>query len=149
MKLAFVPLAATLAACVAQPVLPTIPVSPAPGKSFQAFATEQAWCQQYAADRTAPAVEQANNQAIGSTLLTTALGAGLGGALGAAWGNAGQGAAIGAASGAVPGAVVGSARVPYRQAVLQQQYDVSYGQCMAMHGNIVPGFFSEPVAARR
>src|SRR5215468_4637498 len=85
----------SLAACVQPPMAPTIPVSPGPNKSFQVFSSEQALCQQYAYNQTAPAAAAATNQAVGGTLLTTALGAGIGGAVGG-----GRGAGIGAASGA-------------------------------------------------
>src|SRR5271165_1280696 len=84
-----------LAACVAPPLGPTIPVAPGPNRSFDAFAADQAFCQQYAASQTAPAAYAANNQAIGGAILTTALGAAIGGAVGG-----GRGAGIGAASGA-------------------------------------------------
>ncbi len=138
-------LAATmaLAACVQTPVAPMIPVAPGPKKSFDAFGADQAVCQQYAAAETAPAVAAANNQAVGGTLLTTALGAGLGAAIGG-----GRGAAIGAASGAGLGTVVGASGSSYAQMSVQQQYDILYGQCMAAHGNSVPGFSPPPDAPR-
>src|SRR5215472_8433385 len=134
-------LAATisLAACVAPPVSPTIPVAPGPNKTFDAFAADQAVCQQYAAAQTSPSVAAANNQAVGGALLSSALGAGLGAAIGAAAGSAGTGAAIGAASGAAFGGVANAGGAPYAQMSLQQQYDVLYGQCMTAHGNSAPG----------
>jgi hypothetical protein len=94
-------LAATisLAACVAPPAAPTIPVAPGPDKTSDRFGADQAACQQYAAVQISPAVATANNQAVGGALLGAALGAGLGAGIGAAAGNAGKGAAIGAASG--------------------------------------------------
>ena len=70
-------LVTTLAACVAPPPGPTIPVAPGPGKSFDAFAADQNVCQQYAASQTAAGAAAANNQAVGTALFTTALGAGL------------------------------------------------------------------------
>jgi outer membrane lipoprotein SlyB len=124
-----------LAACVQTPAAPTVPVAPGPNKSFEAFAADQAVCQQYAAAQTAPAAAQANNQAVGGALLSTALGAGLGGAIGG-----GRGAGIGAASGAALGTVVGAGGSSYAQMSIQQQYDIMYSQCMAAHGNSVPGF---------
>ena len=124
-----------LAACVQTPVAPMIPVAPGPNKTFDAFGADQAVCQQYAAAQTAPAVAAANNQAVGGAILTTALGAGLG-------------AAIGAASGAGLGTVVGASGSSYAQMSVQQQYDILYGQCMAAHGNSVPGFSPPPDAPR-
>jgi hypothetical protein len=128
-----------LSACVQPPVVPTIPVMPGPNKSFDAFGADQAYCQQYAAAQTAPAVAAANNQAFGGALLSTALGAGLGAAIGG-----GHGAAIGAASGAALGTAVGAGGSAYAQMSAQQQYDIIYGQCMAAHGNSVPGFSAPP-----
>jgi hypothetical protein len=136
----------SLAACVTPPVAPTIPASPGANKSFQAFATDQAACQQYAYANTAPQAAATTNQAVGGALLSTALGAGLGAAIGAAAGSAGAGAAIGAASGATLGTVAGAGGAGYAQLSLQQQYDVTYGQCMAAHGNQVPGFSVPPGA---
>jgi hypothetical protein len=135
-----------LGACVQTPVVSTIPVAPGPNKTFDAFAADQASCQQYAAAQTAPAVAAANNQAVGTALLTTALGAGLGAAVGGGgWrGNAGRGAGIGAASGAVVGTAVGAGESGYAQMSVQQQYDVMYGQCMAAHGNSVAGLSPPP-----
>ena len=132
-----------LAACVQTPVAPMIPVAPGPNKSFDAFGADQAVCQQYAAAQAAPAAAAANNQAVGGAILTTALGAGLGAAIGG-----GRGAAIGAASGAGLGTVVGASSSSFAQMSVQQQYDIMYGQCMAAHGNSVPGFSPPPDAPR-
>jgi hypothetical protein len=132
-----------LAGCVQPPVAPMIPVAPGPNKSFEAFGVDQATCQQYAAAQTAPAVAAANNQAVGGAILSTALGAGLGAAIGG-----GHGAGIGAASGAALGTVVGASGSSFAQMSAQQQFDIMYGQCMAAHGNQVPGFSPPPDAPR-
>jgi hypothetical protein len=95
----------SLAACVAPPAAPTIPVAPGPSKTLDMFSADQAACQQYAAAQISPAVAAANNQAVGGALLGGALGAGLGAGIGAAAGNAGKGAAIGAASGTALGII--------------------------------------------
>lgn len=131
----------SLTACVAPPLGPTIAVAPGRNKSFDAFAADQAACQQYAAAQTAPAANAANNQAVGGAILTTALGAALGGAIGG-----GRGAGIGAASGAAFGTVAGAGGSGYAQMSLQQQYDVMYVQCMSAHGNSVPGLSPAPGA---
>jgi hypothetical protein len=128
-----------LASCVQTPVAPMIPVAPGPNKSFDAFAADQAFCQNYASAQTAPAVAAANNQAVGGALLTTALGAGIGAAVGG-----GHAAGIGAASGAGLGTLVGASNSSFAQMSVQQQYDILYGQCMAAHGNSVSGFLSPP-----
>jgi outer membrane lipoprotein SlyB len=130
---------ALLAACVMPPTVPTIPVAPGPNKTFEAFAAEQSYCQQYATAQTAPLAYAATNQAVATTVLTTALGAALGGAIGG-----GQGAGIGAASGAVFGTAVGAGGSGFAQLSLQQQFDLMYGQCMYAHGNQVPGFSPPP-----
>ena len=111
------------------------PVAPGPNKTFEAFAAEQSYCQQYATAQTAPQAYAATNQAVGMTILTTALGAALGGAVGG-----GHGAGIGAASGATFGTLVGAGGSGFAQMSLQQQFDIMYGQCMFAHGNQVPGF---------
>src|SRR5271166_4338539 len=138
----------SLGACVTAPTASTIPVIPGPNKSFEAFAADQNLCQQYATAQTAPQAAAATNQAVGTALVTTALGAGLGAAVGGGgWhGNAGRGAGIGAASGAVVGTALGASEAGFAQMSLQQQYDVLYGQCMAAHGNQVPGFSPPPGA---
>jgi hypothetical protein len=120
---------------------PTIPVAPGPNKNFDAFAADQAFCQQWAASQTAPAAYAANNQAVGGAILSTALGAALGGAIGG-----GRGAGIGAASGAAFGTVAGASGSSFAQMSLQQQYDVMYAQCMTAHGNSVPGLSPPPGA---
>jgi outer membrane lipoprotein SlyB len=128
-----------LAACVQPPIVPMVPVAPGPNKTFDAFAAEQAFCQQYASAQTAPAAAAANNQAVGGAILSTALGAGLGAAIGG-----GRGAAIGAASGAALGTVAGASGSGFAQMSVQQQFDIMYGQCMAAHGNSVAGFSPPP-----
>jgi uncharacterized protein YcfJ len=128
-----------LAACVAPPVAPTIPVAPGPGRSAAAFNSDQAVCQQYAYSQTAPQAAAANNQAVGTALLSTALGAGLGGAIGG-----GRGAAIGAASGAAFGGIGNAGAAGWTQLSLQQQFDALYASCMAGHGNVVIGFAPPP-----
>jgi hypothetical protein len=131
-----------LGACVTAPTASTIPVVPGPNKTFEAFASEQSYCQQYATAQTAPQAQAATNQAVATAVLTTALGAGLGAAVGSGgWrGNAGRGAGIGAAGGAVAGTALGASQAGFAQMSLQQQFDIMYGQCMYSYGNQVPGF---------
>jgi hypothetical protein len=133
----------SLAACVAPPVAPTIPVAPGPNKSMDAFDADQTACLQYSAVQIAPAVAVANNQSVGGALLGGALGAGLGAGIGAAAGDAGRGAAIGAASGAALG-IIGNPLGALSPGSLQQQFDMMYGQCMATHGNSVVSFSPPP-----
>jgi hypothetical protein len=128
-----------LGACVTPPTAPLIPVVPGPQKTFEAFAHEQTFCQQYASAQTAPRAYAATNQAVGTAILTAALGAALGGAIGG-----GHGAGIGAASGAVFGTAVGASGSGFAQMSLQQQFDIVYGQCMYAYGNQVPGIAPPP-----
>jgi hypothetical protein len=137
----------SLAACVAPPAAPTVPVAPGPSKTLDMFGADQAACQQFSAAQISPAVAAANNQAVGGALLGAALGAGLGAGIGAAAGNAGKGAAIGAASGGALGIIGNADGAPYAQESLQQQYDIMYGQCMAAHGNSVANLSQRPGAA--
>jgi hypothetical protein len=134
----------SLAACVAPPVAPTIPVAPGPNKSFEAFGADQAACQQYAAAQTAPAVAAANEQAVGVALASSAAAAGFGAAIGAAAGNAARGAAIGAASGGALGIIVNTVGAVSPEMSLQQQFDMVYGECMAARGNSLPGLSPAP-----
>src|ERR1700754_2398164 len=83
-----------IGACANQPVGPTVPVMPAPGKSFDVFQTDQVGCKNFASGEVAGGVQSANNRQIGTALVGTLLGAGLGGALAG-----GQGAALGAGFG--------------------------------------------------
>ena len=126
-------LAATLslAACVAPPAAPTIPVAPGPNKTLDRFDADQAACQEYAAAQITPAVAAANSQSIGGALLGAAIGAGLG-------------AGIGAASGGALGIIGNAGGAPYAQELLQQQYDIMYGQCMAARGNSAASFSPPP-----
>src|ERR1700735_2732915 len=110
-----------LAGCAPPPLGPTVSVFPPPGKPFDVFAQEQAYCKQFADSQVAGQAQQANNNAVGGALLGTALGAGLGAAVGG-----GRGAAIGAASGAVVGTAVGANSSARSQGGLQRQYDISY-----------------------
>ena len=137
----------SLAACVAPPAAPTIPVAPGPNKSFDAFGADQAACQQYAAAQISPAVFAANEQAVGVALASSAAAAGFGAAIGAAAGNAARGAAIGAASGGALGIIANGFGAPSAEMSLQQQFDMVYGQCMAARGNSVPSPSPTPAQA--
>jgi hypothetical protein len=124
-----------LAACTSDPVGPTIPVMPAPGKSFDTFQGDQALCKQFASDQLGNGAQQANNRQVGTAVIGTLLGAGLGAAIGG-----GRGAAIGAGAGAIGGTAVGAGPSGQAQYSLQQRYDLGYAQCMYSRGNQVPGY---------
>ena len=118
---------------------PLVQVMPGPGKSFDAFAADQANCKMYAQGAVAGQAENANTRAVGAAALGTVLGAGLGAAIGG-----GRGAAIGAGSGAIAGTGFGMSGSAAEQYGIQQQYDNAYAQCMYAKGNQVPGM--APVA---
>jgi hypothetical protein len=122
-----------LAACVAPPAAPTIPVIPGPGKSFAVFDAEEAACEQEASARLAPAVFTYNKFSVGSVALGAAFGAGIGGAAAA-----GSGAATGAAAGAAFGTAANAVAAGRTQSSLQRQYDTLYAFCMINHGNRLP-----------
>ena len=134
-------LAASLAACVAPPMGPLMPVAPGPGKPFDAFAGDDLACRHYAEAMVAPGVAAANRRGFDSVLIGSALGAGLGAAIGG-----GHGAAIGAAGGAAAGTTYGAVGANWAQMALQQQYDYSYAACMTAKGNRAPGFAPVPGA---
>ena len=71
-----------LSACASEPLGPTIPVMPAPGKPFQAFQEDQVLCKQNAAAQVQGGAQQANNRQVGTAIVGTLLGAGLGAAMG-------------------------------------------------------------------
>ena len=133
-----------LAGCATPPAGPTVGVMPAPNKSFNDFAADQAVCKQWADSQVAGQAQAANNQALGTAAVGTLLGAGLGAAIGAASGHPGIGAGIGAASGATLGAAAGANGSAYANMPIQQRYDVAYSQCMYAKGNQVPMQYQEP-----
>jgi hypothetical protein len=124
-----------LSGCAQTPLGPTVQVMPGPGKSFDAFAADQAGCKQFAEGAVAGQAQNANNRAVGAAIIGTALGAGLGAAIGG-----GRGAAIGAGSGAVVGTGVGMGSSSNEQVGIQVQYDNAFAQCMYAKGNMVPGY---------
>jgi uncharacterized protein YcfJ len=129
-----------LAGCAVTPMGPTVQVMPGPGKSFDAFQTDQLVCKNYAQQQVQGQAENANQRAVGGAVLGTVLGAGLGAAIGGATGNAGAGAAIGAASGAGGGALYGADASTQAQWSIQQQYDNAFAQCMYAKGEQAQGF---------
>ena len=124
-----------LSACASEPMGPTVPVMPQPGKPFEVFQSDQALCKQYASSEVQGGAQQANNRQVGTAIIGTLLGAGLGAAIGG-----GRGAAIGAGAGALGGTAIGSRPVEQAQYSLQGRYNLAYAQCMAARNNQVPGY---------
>jgi outer membrane lipoprotein SlyB len=123
-------LAVLITGCATPPMGPMVYVPPGPGKSQEAFQSDDMACRGYAQQMTAGQAEAANNRAVGAGVLGTVLGAGLGAAVGG-----GRGAAIGAGSGAIAGSAIGANQSQYAQGGIQLQYDNAYRQCMASRGN--------------
>ncbi len=121
--------AVLLAGCATQPLGPTVPVMPAPGKSMDAFRQDESYCEGYADERASGRVKQANDEELRRGVIGAALGAGLG----ALAGNT-KGAVAGGIIGGVLGGASGSG---YDQHRVQRTYDVAYAQCMTARGNDV------------
>jgi hypothetical protein len=113
---------------------------PGPGKTFDAFQSDNSSCKGFAADEVRGQADASNQRSAGAVALTTILGAGLGAAIGGSVGDAGSGAAIGAATGAGTGTMIGAGNGANDQAMIQQQYDNAFSQCMFAKGEQVPGY---------
>ncbi len=136
-------LLAGLGGCaVAPPSGPSVAVMPGQGKSFEAFQSDDFYCRGAAQQSGGgqASAQQATNNAVGSAAVGTALGAAAGALIGSASGAAGGGAAIGAGVGLLAGSSVGASGAQYSSYGMQQQYDITYSQCMASKGNQVPQF---------
>ena len=119
-----------LSACVEQPLGPSFSAMPAQGKTMQAFDADESACEQYAGDRVAGRVKEANDRVTTGTILGTAIGVGLGAAVGNT-----RGAVVGGAAGAAIGN--GASDPGWKQAGVQHAYDAAYSQCMTSRGNTV------------
>lgn len=140
-------LATMLAGCAATPMGPTVQAMPGPGKTFDVFQADNTSCKGFASDQVKGQADAANQREAGAAVLTTVLSAGLGAAVGGSVGDAANGAAIGAASGAAGGAAMGAAGSANDQAMIQQQYDNAFSQCMYAKGEQVPGYAAVAVEA--
>jgi len=131
---------AMLSGCATIPTGPSVMVLPTPGKSFEAFQSDDIACRQWAEVQTGmPAADTVNQNLAGGAAIGTLMGAGLGAAIGAASGNAATGAAIGAASGLLGGTAVASGPAYAAGWEVQRRYDNAYQQCMYAKGNQIPG----------
>lgn len=130
----------TLMGCAAPgPAAPTVMALPAKGESFALFTQHDATCRQYAAAQTggrSPG-QAAAKSGVGGAAMGAGIGAAAGALLGSASGHAGNGAAIGAGTGLLAGTLAGSAHGRQAAAALQNQYNVSYTQCMVANGEVI------------
>jgi len=134
-----------LGGCATVPTGPNVMVLPGPGKSFEAFQSDDMVCRQWARQQIGVDPNEAANKTLaGGAALGTLLGAALGAAIGGASGNAGIGAAIGAASGLLGGTAAASGPAYGAGYQLQRRYDIAYQQCMSAKGNRIPGVVRYP-----
>ncbi|HUB11516.1 MAG TPA: peptidoglycan-binding domain-containing protein [Acetobacteraceae bacterium] len=138
---------ATLSGCATTPLGPTVQAMPGPGKTFDAFQVDNTVCKGFASDQVKGQADAANQRAAGVAVLGTVLGAGLGAAIGGAADAAGGGAGVGAAAGLTTGASIAAANNANDQALIQQQYDNAFAQCMYAKGEQVPGVAPVAMAA--
>jgi len=140
--LALLPLLALGACTVAPPTGPSVVAMPGPGKSWDQFQQDQAFCEQYAQSQMpqpgqAEAASQQNSAA--TAVGGAALGAAAGAALGSVSGHMGTGMGVGAVVGALGGAAMAGDSTQAQADSLQRHYDIAYAQCMAGHGEQVNG----------
>jgi len=136
--------------CATVPTGPSVMVLPAPGKPFDQFQMEDAYCRQWASQQigTSPG-EASTSSTLTGAGIGTLVGAGLGAAIGAAAGNAGTGAAIGAGSGLLVGTASGASAGQTSGYEAQRRYDNAYMQCMYAKGNQIPGTAAPAPRVRR
>ncbi|MGD9226625.1 MAG: glycine zipper family protein [Desulfobacterales bacterium] len=142
--------AVVLGGCATIPAGPSVMVLPEPGKSFEAFQSDDAVCRQWAMQQIqVPPNEIVNKNLASGAAMGTVMGAGLGAAIGAASGKPVTGAAIGAGSGLVTGTAVTSGPAHAAGSEAQRRYDNAYQQCMYAKGNQIPGFAVAPPKGTR
>jgi hypothetical protein len=132
--------AAFMGCAAAVPTGPSVMVLPAPGKSFEAFQTDETVCRQWAFQQAGARPGDTVNQTIaGNAAVGTIAGAAIGAAIGSTTGHSGSGAAIGAGTGLLAGAASGSGPAYASGWEVQRRYDIAYQQCMYAKGNQIPG----------
>jgi len=126
-----------LAACTTIPDGPEVEVMPAPGKSFEVFAAEDARCREWARGRAGSAEQTDTRRAMEAAAVGTAVGAAAGAMIGHGEGDA---IATGAGTGLLVGAAGGLDHGGHAAERVQRRYDMAYRQCMYAAGNQVPGY---------
>lgn len=129
--------AAVMVACAETPAGPTVAVMPGPGKPFEVFQEDNAYCKQYASTEISGAPSGVKQVATGA-----AAGAVVGAVAGTLLGDSRNAAGAGAATGALFGTAAGAGNADQSSAGLQRRYNVAFEQCMYSKGNQVPGFAS-------
>jgi uncharacterized protein YcfJ len=128
-------LCGAVTACSDVPTGPTVAVMPAPGKPFEVFQQDDAYCKQYASQQISGAPGGGQQVAAGA-----AAGAVIGAVAGTLLGDNRNAAGAGAATGALFGSAAGAGNADRSAAGLQRSYNVAFEQCMYAKGNQVPGF---------
>jgi hypothetical protein len=133
--------AAAIAGCASVPPTtgPTVAVMPAPGKPFELFQEENAYCKQYAQAEMGVVPGETDRGT-----RNAAAGAVAGAVAGALLGDSRNAAGTGAAAGLLIGAGSGNESTDRNRMSLQQRYNVAFEQCMYAKGNQVPGYASQP-----
>ncbi|WP_368418878.1 hypothetical protein [Rhodovarius sp.] len=142
--------ALALTACATPPPAgPAVLALPPKGGDYVLFQQQDAACRQNAAAGIGNGSPQvaANQAAAGTVALGTLAGAGIGAAIGSATANAGAGAAIGAGVGALASGGAAANAGAASGYGTQQQYDITYSQCMTAAGNEVQPLAAAPPAA--
>ena len=142
--------ALALTACATPPPAgPAVLALPPKGGDYVLFQQQDAACRQNAAASIGNGSPQvaANQAAAGTVALGTLAGAGIGAAIGSATANAGAGAAIGAGVGALASGGAAANAGAASGYGTQQQYDITYSQCMTAAGNEVQPLAAAPPAA--
>jgi len=128
-------LCGAVSACADMPTGPTVAVMPAPGKPFEVFQQDDAYCKQYASQQIAGA--PGGGEQVATSI---AAGAVIGAVAGTLLGDNRNAAGAGAATGALFGTAAGGRSADRSSAALQRRYNVAFEQCMYAKGNQVPGF---------
>jgi hypothetical protein len=139
--------ALALTACATPPPAgPAVLALPPKGGDYALFQQQDAACRQNASASIGYGNPQvaANQAAAGTVALGTLAGAGIGAAIGAAGGNVGAGAAIGAGAGALASGGAAANAAAASGYGTQQQYDITYSQCMTAAGNEVQPYGTAP-----
>ena len=141
--------ALALTACTnAPPAGPAVMALPPKGGDYALFQQQDAACRQNAAASIGNGSPQvaANQAAAGTLALGTLAGAGIGAAIGSASASAGAGAAVGAGVGALASGGAAANAAAASGYGTQQQYDITYSQCMTAAGNEVQPYATAPPA---
>lgn len=132
--------AIALAGCVSPPQAPTVMVLPGSDKTYESFQHDDVICRNAASRGVGDEANNANNNGVATAAAGTAIGATAGALIGSAGGPRGAagGLAVGAASGLLVGSAVAGNNSGGTRSSLQDQYNVTYVQCMYAKGNKIP-----------